>query len=83
MPVSSEDLKVVVSIKGNRAAIGVQQPAADPHIESFDDGDLSGLAQEVPAVIERARAKWEEAPQVSGPREIRSPGQAADAALAS
>ena len=60
---SSEDLKVVVSIKGNRATIGVQQPAADPHIESFDDGDLSGLAQEVPAVIERARAKWEEAPK--------------------
>ena len=58
-----EDLKVVVSIKGNRATIGVQQPAADPHIESFDDGDLSELAQEVPAVIERARAKWEEAPK--------------------
>ena len=62
-PVSSEDLKVVVSIKGNRATIGVQQPAADPNIESFDDGDLSGLAQEVPAVIARARAKWEEAPK--------------------
>ncbi len=59
----NEDLKVVVSIKGNRATIGVQQPAADPHIESFDDGDLSGLAQEVPAVIERARARWEEAPK--------------------
>ena len=58
-----EDLKVFVSIKGNRATIGVQQPAADPHIESFDDGDLSGLAQEFPAVIERARAKWEEAPK--------------------
>ena len=62
-PVSSEDLKVVVSIKENRATIGVQQPAADPHIESFDDGDLSGLAQEVPAVIARGRAKWEEAPK--------------------
>ena len=58
-----EDLKVVVSIRGNRATIGVQQPAADPHIESFDDGDLSGLAQEVPAVIERARAKWGDEPR--------------------
>ena len=54
---SSDDLKVVVSIKGGRATIGVQQPASDPHIESFDDPDLSGLTQEVPAVIERARAK--------------------------
>ena len=58
-----EDLKVVVSIKGGRATIGVQRPASDPHIESFDDGDLSGLTQEVSAVIERARAKWEDEPK--------------------
>ena len=60
---ASEDLKVVVSIKGGRATIGVQQPSSDPHIESFDDADLSGLTQEVSAVIERARAKWEEEPK--------------------
>ena len=60
---SSEDLKVVVSIKGGRATIGVQQPSSDPHIESFDAADLAGLAQEVPAVIERARAKWEDEPK--------------------
>ena len=58
-----EDLKVVVSVKGGRATIGVQQPSSDPYIESFDDRDLSGLTQEVSAVIERARAKWEEAPK--------------------
>ena len=58
---SSEDLKVVVSVKGGRATIGVQQPSSDPYIESFDDRDLSGLTQEVSAVIERARARWEEA----------------------
>ena len=60
---SPEDLKVVVSIKGGRATIGVQQPASDPHIESFDGQDLSGLPQEVSAVIERARAKWEDEPK--------------------
>ena len=60
---SSEDLKVVVSIKGGRATIGVQQPSSDPHIESFDDLNLTGLTQEVPAVIERARAKWEDEPK--------------------
>ena len=58
-----EDLKVVVSIKGGRATIGVQQPSSDPHIETFDDSDLSGLTQEVPAVIERARVKWEDEPK--------------------
>ena len=58
-----EELKVVLSIKGGRATIGVQRPSADPHIESFDDHDLSGLAQEVPAVTERARTRWEDAPK--------------------
>ena len=58
-----EDLKVVVSIKGGRATIGVQRPSSDPHIETFDDQDLSGLTREVSAVIERARAKWEDEPR--------------------
>ena len=59
----SDDLKVVVSLKGGRATIGVQQPSSDPHIESFDGPDISGLTQEVPAVIERARARWEDEPR--------------------
>ena len=58
-----EDLKVVLSIKGGRATIGVQQTSSDPHIETFDDQDLSGLAQEVLPAIERARAKWEDTPK--------------------
>ena len=58
-----EDLKVVVSIKAGKATIGVQRPASDPHIETFDDGDLAGLTREVSAVIERARAKWEDEPR--------------------
>ena len=58
-----EDLKVVVSIKGGRATIGVQQPSSDPHIETFDAPDVSGLTQEVPAVVERARARWEDSPK--------------------
>ena len=60
---AAENLKVVVSIKGGRATIGVQQPSSDPHIESFDDADLSGLTQEALAVVERARARWEDEPK--------------------
>ena len=74
----SDELKVVVSIKGGRAVIGVQQPASDPHIETFDDVDESALAQEVPAVIERARARGvAEAPRL---RAARSPAQTAQQA---
>ena len=60
---ASEDLKVVLSIKGGRTTIGVQRPSSDPHIETFDDPDLAGLTQETLAVVERARAKWEDAPR--------------------
>ena len=60
---SPEDLKVVVSIKDGRATIGVQGASSDPHIEIFDDWDLSGLTQEVLAVTERAKAKWEDEPR--------------------
>lgn len=59
----SAGLKVVVSIKGSRATIGVQQPSSDPHIESFDDLEEAELTLEVAAVIERARARWEESPK--------------------
>ena len=41
----------------------MQQPSSDPHIESFDDPDLFGLADEFPAVVARARARWEEEPR--------------------
>ena len=60
---TTEDLKVVLSIRGNRATIGVQRLSADPHIESFDDPDLFGLADQFPAVVARAKAKWEEEPR--------------------
>ena len=60
---TSEELKVVVSIRGSRAIIRVQQPASDPHIEAFDDADLFGLADLFPAVVARARARWEEEPK--------------------
>ena len=59
----TEDLKVVMSIKDGRATIGVQQPSSDPHIEPVDATDLSGLTQEVLAVVERARARWEDVPK--------------------
>ena len=59
---SSDELKVVLSIRGGRAVIGVQRPSADPHIEAFDDPDLFELADQFPAVVARARARWEEEP---------------------
>ena len=58
-----EDLKVVVSIKDGRATIGVHRPSADPYIEPVDAPELSALAGELLAVVERARATWDETPK--------------------
>ena len=59
---ASDELKVVLTIRAGRAVIGVQRPSADPHIEAFDDADLFGLADQFPAVVARARVRWEEEP---------------------
>ena len=60
---TTDELKVVLSIRAGRATIGVQRPSADPHIESFDDPDMFELADQFPAVVARARAVWEEEPR--------------------
>ena len=60
---TTEEWKVVLSVRDRRATIGVQRPGADPHIESFDDPDLFGLADEFPAVVARAKARWDEEPR--------------------
>ena len=52
-----------MSIKDGRATIGVQQPSSDPYIEPVDAPDLSGLTQEVLAVVGRAKANWEDEPK--------------------
>ena len=61
---AAEDLKVVVSIKATRATVGVQRPSADPYIESFETSDLTGLAQEVAAVLKERRSDGMSRPSI-------------------
>ena len=62
-PATAEELKMVMSIRDGRAIVGVQRTGADPHIEAFEDRDVPALAREVTAVVERARARWQESPK--------------------
>ena len=62
----TEELKLVVSIRAGRSTIGVQRPASDPHLESDNALDLSTLLGRIPGVIERAQARWRDAPQHPG-----------------
>ena len=70
-----EDLKVVVSIKGGRATIGVQRPSSDPHIETFDDQDLAGLDTGGLGGGRKGKSQVGRRTQVSGSHKTRSPGQ--------
>ena len=72
----SDELKVVVSIKGGRAVIGVQQPSADPHIETFEGHDLPALAQEVVGGGRAGQGEVGGGSQASRLRAARSPAQA-------
>ena len=65
-PDAPEQLKLVVSIRAGRSTIGVQRPASDPHLESDDALDLTTLLGRIPGVLERAQARWREAPQHPG-----------------
>ena len=57
------ELKLIVSIRDGRSTIGVQRPASDPHLESDGALDLSTLLERIPGVLERAQARWREAPK--------------------
>ena len=60
---SDSDIKIVLSIKSGQAMIAAQKPGTDPIIESFQVPEITLLAQEVPAFMERAISQWEESPQ--------------------
>jgi len=53
----SIELKVVITIKGDRGFIGVQAPDSDPVLETFE-GDLEAALLLVPSVVEQAQARW-------------------------
>ena len=63
---AADELKLVVSIRAGRSTIGVQRPASDPHLESDDALDLTALLERIPGVLERAQARWRDAPRHPG-----------------
>lgn len=58
----SNELKVVLVLKGNRAMIGVQSPDCDPIFTTLE-GDLAAALSHVPALVASASAKWDSNPR--------------------
>lgn len=55
----AEEIKVVVSLKGEGGFIGVQAPDCDPLITVFE-GDLTVALERVLGLVEVARQRWAE-----------------------
>lgn len=59
---ASNELKVVIILKDNRAMVGVQSPDCDPVFITLE-GDMAAALSQVPALIESANAKWDANPR--------------------
>jgi len=57
-----DEVKVVISLKGNKGSIGIQSPKCDPVFTTFD-GDLGLALERVPGLVGEARQKWNTNPQ--------------------
>ena len=56
------ELKIVLHLREGRVSAGVWQPGADAHLETFMETDMSILVAEIPGLLERAQARWNENP---------------------
>jgi len=57
----SEEVKVVILLKGERGSIGVQSPDCDPLFVTFE-GNLGLALERVPGLVAEARRRWETNP---------------------
>lgn len=58
----SDELKIVIVLKENRASVGIQGPECDP-VLSLVNGILPEVLATIPAMVDQARAKWAEDPR--------------------
>lgn len=58
----SDELKVVITMKGDRAIVGIQAPDCDP-IFTTHEGGLPAVLAKVPALVKGANEKWDANPK--------------------
>ena len=58
----SEEIKVVILVKDEKASIGIQSPDCDP-VFLTHEGGLEEILDELPDLVEQARRKWADNPR--------------------
>jgi hypothetical protein len=81
-----EELKVVIQMREDRALVGVQGKDTDPVLEPVQAPDnittLEAALAAVPAIVDRARARWAATPKNPAYERPPEPVRAARPALA-
>lgn len=71
-----EELKVVISLKGEKGTIGIQAPNCDPVFSLFE-GNLEQALGRVPGLVSEARERWEQSPRYPRTKHELTPPQPA------
>jgi len=58
----TNEIKVVIIMKDDRAMLGVQSPGCDPVYKTMD-GSLTEVLEQVPALVTEAKQQWEANPR--------------------
>jgi len=58
----SEEVKIVINLKGQTASIGVQKPDCDPAFSRVE-GDLPAVLETIPRLVEEAQRNWQSNPR--------------------
>lgn len=75
------EVKIVITLKGNTASVGIQKPDCDPFFSRVE-GDLPAVLESVPGLLEEAQRSWDANPRY--PKcETALPSQAQPAAATS
>jgi len=56
-----DELKIVISLRGEKGSVGVQAPGCDPVFLAFEGGLEEALGR-VPGLVSEARERWERSP---------------------
>ena len=64
----SDELKVVITMKGDRSIVGIQSPECDPVFTPLEGG-LDAVLARVPALVKSANEKWDANPK--NPKTVR------------
>ena len=58
----SDELKIVIVLKGERGSVGIQAPECDPILTTIEGGLDTALGR-VPEMVAEAKHRWEETPR--------------------